>query len=123
MPSGIKYPVSIDCSVKHVQFNQFIDGSIKIYTFPKSKVSIFSGYPLDRLLEPPLDPMYPDLKERDWPMSGRSRDRPPLLTGAERSTDDVCQAFFFIGLRICRPNMFVFENKDYFTFLSCRILT
>ena len=79
MPSGIKYPVSIDCSFKHVQFNQFIDGSIKIYTFSKSKVSIFSGCPLDRLLEPPLDPMYPDLKERDWPMSGRSRDRPPLL--------------------------------------------
>ena len=79
MPSGIKHSVNIDCSFKHVQFNQFIDGSIKIYTFPKSKVSIFSGYPLDRMLEPPLDPMYPDPKERNWPMSGRSRDRPPLL--------------------------------------------
>ena len=34
---------------------------------------------MDRMLEPPLDPMYPDLKERDRSMLGRSRDRSPLL--------------------------------------------
>ena len=80
MPSGIKYPLSIDCSFKYVQFNQlFIEGSIQIYTLSKSKVSIFSGCPLDKLLEPPLYPMYPDLKECDRLMSGRSRDILPLL--------------------------------------------
>ena len=42
-------------------------------------VVLFAGFPVDRMLDPPLDPMYGDMKERDRSMLGRVRERSPLM--------------------------------------------